>query len=222
MKLATISIEAADDRQLLNYLRTFLNIETSAQASRQTLISKIEQAMPGIKEITALVESDDVPEPAAPPVATEEQRQNAGVNYKDDGVLLDVGSTNDPRVKLIIHEQQGMGNFGKRAVPVAVNGRTMLIPRNQEVSIPYRFFEALNAAKETSYEDVADEDNPRKVERIETTAHSYPFTVLERPSQAAIAAWHKRAEDEQKKVNAERDRRKAAAVRDAIGAAAVA
>ncbi len=103
---------------------------------------------------------------------------------------------------------------------MTVNGRTMLIPRGQEVNIPWRYYEALKNAEMTEYEHVVDKDNPTKVEEVVTSSKSYPFHTIEMPSKKAVAEWlAKKADEQVSAVKAEKQRRREA-VAEAIGATA--
>lgn len=107
--------------------------------------------------------------------------------------LVDKTSDGDPKVVIHIPKQAGPG--GERHVPVAVNGRLMLIPRAQNVEIPYRFYEALRNAVETRYEEVpAKGDQPSYLRPIEVL--SYPFHAVRMPDAAEIEAWRKPQDDE--------------------------
>lgn len=198
MKLSTIPLADASDRQLVDYARTFLQLDVHPNAKRETVLSKISQGAPGNEQCTiVLPDLEPEPELRQPVPAVRE------VLLNDDGRRFDIASQEDPRFTIIIQEQGGLGNFGKRAVPVACNGRTMLIPRGKECTIPARYYYVLKEAMENHIEDVPMEDNPSKVERVETEVMSYPFQIIRMPSQAELDAWNeKKKKDQQTQVQA--------------------
>lgn len=88
----------------------------------------------------------------------------------------------EPKVKLMINEQQGVS--GKRPVFVGVNGIGMLIPRNEEVSVKLRYLNALRGATETLYElnEQTQKNEPKNVP-------SYPFQLVEPANPAQLKKW---------------------------------
>lgn len=73
---------------------------------------------------------------------------------------------------IFIHNQDKAG--GTEPVPVAVNGRQMFIPRNQEATIPWEYYHALNNAKHFVYQQGPNGElmpNPSEV-------HEYPFSLI--------------------------------------------
>lgn len=206
MKLSTIPLNDASDRQLVDYARTFLQLDVHPNAKRETVLAKIGQGAPGNDQCTIVLAEVEVEEERRQP--TEAVREAL---LNDDGRRFDVASQDDPRFTIIIQEQGGLGNFGKRAVPVACNGRTMLIPRGKECTIPARYYYVLKEAMENHIEDVPNEDNPSKVDRVETEVMSYPFQIVKMPSQAELDAWNeKKKKDQQTQVAAALAKAKAA------------
>lgn len=194
MKLVTIKTATATDRQLLDFARTFLQIDgVQPNSSRETLLSKIAKVHQH-DTVTVVSTDDEAPEPEhnAPPA-------RVVPDVLDDGLRMDTDSRSDPTYTIILQQQSGLGNFGKRPVPVGVNGRVMLIPRGIEVTIPARFFLALREAVESKFEDVVDQDNPTKVERVETETLSYPFQIVKQPTQAELDTWAKAKADKMSK-----------------------
>ncbi len=112
----------------------------------------------------------------------------------------DASSKNDPRVVLTIPNEDKPG--GSRPVPVAVNGKLILLPRNEEISIAYRYYEALKNAKETRYREVKDVfGNVIDYEPFEVP--SYPFNTVRMPDEAEVKAWIKAQVDAGEKEQAE-------------------
>lgn len=108
------------------------------------------------------------------------QSENLTANIR---ALGGSSSKNDPKVRMIVNEQEGAG--GKRPIYVGVNGVAMLIPRGEEVDVPYRYYLVLKAAVQTLFEqdDATHELNSRSVQ-------SYPFQVVALPSQEEMEKWH--------------------------------
>lgn len=85
-----------------------------------------------------------------------------------------VGRTRDINgeecVKINVAAVEGQG--GDRPVPVTVNGRTMLIPRGDDVWVPVRYAEVLKNAVMDEYEQSTKGlGDPRKT-------YSYPFNYV--------------------------------------------
>jgi hypothetical protein len=100
--------------------------------------------------------------------------------------MVDRTSGLDPKVKINISREAGPG--GDRAVPVSVNGVAMVIPRGEDVTVPYRFYLALRNAITTLVEQ-----DPNTLEEFRRDTPSYPFQVVgPLPSEAEIAAWSKK------------------------------
>jgi hypothetical protein len=96
---------------------------------------------------------------------------------------------NDPKVRLSIGQTPLPG--GKDPVPVGVNGKTLVIQRNMEVEVPYRFYLALQAAIR---EEVTQDEKTGELHV--STITNYPMQVKALPSEEEIAAWHKRTDNE--------------------------
>lgn len=92
-------------------------------------------------------------------------------------------SKNDPKVRLIINETPGPG--GKRAIFVSCNGVAMLIPRGEEVDVPYRYYLILKAAVMTAYEQ-----DDETFDIIGREVASYPFQVVRLPTHEEMQPWH--------------------------------
>lgn len=73
---------------------------------------------------------------------------------------------------IYIHNQDKPG--GTEPVPVAVNGRQIFIPRNQQADIPWEYYHALDNAKKFVYQQGPNGEliNPP------SEAHEYPFSLI--------------------------------------------
>lgn len=115
---------------------------------------------------------------------------NAPTKAAEARLIASGDAVAEPLVELTVHTSEGAG--GKRAVFCGVNGKALLIPRNQKCKVKLRYLRVLENAVETKYEfdDDAKANVPREMP-------SYPFQVHTMPSDADIAAWHKfEAEEE--------------------------
>lgn len=73
---------------------------------------------------------------------------------------------------IFIHNSEKAG--GTEPVPVAVNGRQMFIPRNQEATIPWEYYHALNNAKSFAYRQGPNGELIYPPAEI----HEYPFSLI--------------------------------------------
>ena len=89
----------------------------------------------------------------------------------------------DPKVRMFLNEAEGAG--GQRAVFVSVNNVPMLIPRGEEVDVPYRYYLALKAAISTIREQ--DENTHELLSR---DVPAYPFQVVRLPTAKEMEAWN--------------------------------
>ncbi len=92
-------------------------------------------------------------------------------------------SETDPKVRMFINEAEGAG--GQRAVFVSVNNVPMLIPRGEEVDVPYRYYLALKAAISTVHEQ---DENTYEI--LSRNVPSYPFQVIRLPTDKEMEPWN--------------------------------
>lgn len=176
-----IHIDQANREQLFYFARSILNIEVGDGANNATLRGKIQQAAPGLTEITAPAASAVPATEQAPAASTESGKpRKLGTHFRDD-----------PRVEIMIHESADPARA--KDVQVSVQGDVIIMRRGTKVAIPYRHYLALNDAKEQVARDT-DTINPQTglpfKEWVEQ--HSYPFNVYSMPSAEEIAAWNER------------------------------
>jgi hypothetical protein len=93
------------------------------------------------------------------------------------------GVMSEPMCSITVHIAQGPG--GKRPLFVGVNGKALLIPRNEKCEVKLRYLDALKVAVETKYE--FDEDAKANMPR---DMPSYSYQIHREPSEAEQAAWH--------------------------------
>jgi hypothetical protein len=73
---------------------------------------------------------------------------------------------------IFIHNQDKAG--GTEPVPVAVNGRQLFIPRNQEATIPWEYYHALGNAKHFVYQQGPNGELIYPPSEV----HEYPFSLI--------------------------------------------
>lgn len=187
--MKTVSVEAATLDELKWFLKQQLNIEP-----KSTDVAKLRATV----EMSYDKDTFEVPVtitggPQMPAGKTSAPlRQGVAGTTKEAPVtkgsaLVDKTSDGDPRVKIYIPAQPGPG--GNRNVPVSVNGRTILLPRNKEIVIAYRFYDAMRIAVErqcTHSVDPAGGAHPIEEWR---DVQSYPFSVIEMAPKEEVAAW---------------------------------
>lgn len=98
----------------------------------------------------------------------------------------------DPKVTLMIPSEDSNG--GSQPFPVCVNGEHILIGRDQDVTIPYRFFHALQNAMETVY---TQRKRPGELayDLVETQKRVVNYSIIEQPTRREIDEWRARTAD---------------------------
>lgn len=147
-----IPLAEADEAQLRAFAQDYLGMTFPGNTKADTMRAKIMPAW-NKSEIPVEVPSDaavDQQEGSPPPAPN--------------------GQQHDPtKVRIIVQRTEDAG--GDEPVPVGVNGRLMLIPRGEEVSVPYPYFEVLQNAVKHIYDPLPEggiSNTPRKVP-------AYPF-----------------------------------------------
>jgi hypothetical protein len=199
--MKSIPINEASAAQLRYHAETVLGLEAiNKAANRGQIIAKIEQAAPGTKTIQV----DDVIESPAQVQAEETKAaqtvaaaETAAVVAEETKVSLAGMSAkqaaqhhHDPKIEVLIPSTPEKG--GDRAVPVSVNGIQFTVKRDEWVSVPYRVFEVLEHARETTYEHTNNAIGQMEVKERETC--SYAFSTRNGPDEATLADWRKRTE----------------------------
>ncbi len=173
MSTKTIQIKDADFDTLKKYAVEVLGLPIKDKTPLPALRAKINTALNGATSFV-IREGDDADEPAPLPehaAAREAREIKSAFNQgkPDAQAMPDHG--NASHVVLMIHLQDKPG--GKEPVPIGVNGRAMLVPRGEDVKIPYAYYEVLSKAIETHYDPLPGGglSEPRFVPR-------YPHNVL--------------------------------------------
>lgn len=170
-----VPLTEATEAQLREFATNTLGLDVKQGSSLTQLQAAISKAW---SEPTIIVSEAQQPAPAASPKNPAVKTDPPGAH---NNALVPKDSHRDPRVVLIVSRQEGPG--GDRSVEVSVNGTLILIPRGEQVSVAYRYYEALKNAVQTVYDQ--DRDN----EIISRDVHAYPFQVVSMPSEAEVSAW---------------------------------
>lgn len=169
----TKNINDATREELLAYARNHLGLhDLPGNILTNALKGKI-RAVSGGESIVV----DDAAPAASIPLAAAPRP----VVPSDARAALD--SKNDPRVTLLIAKGEGVD--GDRPVYVGVNGRGMLVPRGEQVTIAYRYYLVLQNAVQT-----LKRQDPVTLEETDIDVPLYPVSVIRFPAQEEIDAWH--------------------------------
>lgn len=128
--MANVPLADATREQLVYFAETVLGMaEVDGRWSKDTLIGKIATIDPNIKTIEV---PEQAPRAVVPDVGTVKAKSATG-------------DRNDPERKVIIRVSTGgAGDYASdRPVSAAVNGKAILIPREEDVTVAYKFYEAL-------------------------------------------------------------------------------
>ena len=200
-----IPIDEADFADLKHFA-TLLGIEVKHGTNAAQLRAKIAACAPDVKDVPrptppappVVAQPDPATQPASEPAQAwpvdgeDPARRPAAVSRPASRALL--SHLNDPRVRIRINKTDDKRRA--RDVFVSVNGVTLGMQRGVEIDIPYRFYLALEHAKEKNAVET-DEINPLTGQPVMSweEVYSYPFMVLAMPSKEEIEAWHEATKD---------------------------
>lgn len=177
--MKTVSLNDATLDQLKEFATNTLGLEYHTSANKVHMLAMIRNVHD--QDSISVVDAEDEAPLAGQPVDMAARPAPGG---KPSGLK----SASDPRVTIMIPLSEKEG--GDRHIEVLVNGRNILLPRGKDITIPYRYYEALNNAVKTEYrQDPNDPDHEVKSREVP----SYPFQVKQMPSEEEVAAW-KRAQ----------------------------
>lgn len=151
-----IKLKDATDAQLREFATAHLGMSFGADDKTGTIRAAISAAW-GKDEIPV---AEEGPETAKPSAKKAQRTAGAAPEGKPKKVRLIVNATDD--------------DGGDEAIQLGVNGKLMLVPRGEEVEIPYPYYEVLQNAITHRYEQLRDggiNPVPRKVPL-------YPYQVL--------------------------------------------
>lgn len=153
MSEKTIKLSAATQAQLREFAEAYLGMTFPDDEKTEAIRAKIAAAWSKPE-----IPIGDEPEPA--PKAEAKPKAAAKAEGKPK------------KVRLIVHGSDD--EDGNEPIQLGVNGKVMLVPRGEEVEIPYAYFEVLKNAVTHRYEPLRDggiNPVPRKVQL-------YPFQVI--------------------------------------------
>lgn len=157
-------MKVATDKATLNQLRKFatstLGLEIAPTSNRLQVLAQVQQAW---NEPEIDVDGEDSAAPASRKAAP---KAAAPGKVNKDGEP-------DHKVAVMIHIVEEPG--GADRVPLSVNGKAMLVERNIEQVIPYRYYKALEQAVEKRYDPLPDGKGYNPIARL---VPRYPYTVL--------------------------------------------
>jgi hypothetical protein len=174
IKMQQLPIVDATDQQIRDFCDAQqIELDATSRSEMLAVLSSVwehDYILMAVGEYDGQTDQVQTPEPIAQTTIT------GGVGSNDPKVLIRIGKTEMPG--------------GKDPVPVGVNGRTVVIQRDMNVELPYRFYLALqNAVRETV-------DQNSQTGDITTSAVSnYPMQTLRLPPQDEIDAWHESTRD---------------------------
>ena len=170
-----IAIDTKNYSELIKWAKA-QNLDVQhGRTSGDELIAKIHAVFPDLTEVEIEGEPETV-------MVVSGETGALTANYRHDP-------------KVIVNIASDSENGGSHPVPVCVNGDHILIKRNADVAIPYRFYVALNNAVQT---DLRQETNEQtgKIYTVFEERQAIRFSSKGVPSDDEIAAWHKRTRDE--------------------------
>ena len=175
MEARQIPIEEATKDELIQFASENLGMEFSPKTPIGKILAGVRQAWRP-DHIILYGERET-------PVATVDKGADASTVKVNIRALKGGSSEHDPKVRMFLNEAEGAG--GQRAVFVSVNNVPMLIPRGEEVDVPYRYYLALKAAVSTVHEQ---DENTYEV--LSRDVPAYPFQVIRLPTEKEMEAWN--------------------------------
>ena len=204
MAMKKIPLAEATREQLQHHAEAVAGINLGPNrdnVKRETLISKIQQV--GHEEVMVAE-----PDASADAVAEDMAQADQAAMKRTQGrrAIGGASSRSDPVIQILIPEEDKRG--GDRPVPVNVNGTTILLPRAQPIDIAYRYYEALENARQTLYDQ-----NPETGEISSKQVYATQFQVLRWPDKADLDRYKATQAEEARKAEEEtikqRERREA-------------
>lgn len=175
MESRQIPIEEATKDELMQFASENLGMEFDPKHSIGKILAGVRQSW---RQDHIILYG----EPPAP-VAKVDKDAKPDTVKADIRALKGGSSKHDPKVRMFLNEAEGAG--GQRAVYVSVNNVPMLIPRGEEVDVPYRYYLALKAAVSTVHEQ---DENTYEI--LSRNVPAYPFQVIRLPTDKEMEAWN--------------------------------
>lgn len=156
----TKPIADATAEELRTFAQVALGLEIEGTENRNVVLSRMRDAGHNPDAEGYRIATFDRPDPVRKDQATDGREWREDPGHKDGGRWYHA-------INIAAAPVEG----GDRAVPVRVNGRTMLIPRGKRVMVPEEYVEAIRNASETIWNMTEHGlSDPREVP-------SYPYAV---------------------------------------------
>ena len=163
MSTKTIPLAEAKAPEMRAFAKTHLGITFKFGVSAQEMRAQIMAAWDKPDIVVEEVEAEAAPAPVA------RQKFPTAAKVAADPLPARIGA---PRKRSILVARSNESG-GDQPVPVAVNGRAMLIPRGERVEVPESYVKVLEHAIEYRY-DERDLGNGQK-EMVRREVPAYPF-----------------------------------------------
>lgn len=175
-------IDDATATEVRSFAASFLGIPTEGQTDdqvRAAVRAATETDVIYVRlEPEAMVGHDQTGHPPLPPVVA---------TSDEEPVKLQGGlGRGDPKVRIVLHNEEKDGVIVSRHKEVGVNGVVWLLKRGEPIDIPYRVYLALNNANR----DVITHNGEGEV--MTQSVKNTPFNIEAMPSRDEIAAWEAR------------------------------
>jgi hypothetical protein len=176
-------IDDCTDAELRTFANTNLGLAAKANIGRGNLLAKMRQVWQ-----PDWINIEDEDEAAlAVEYAEEANAERTVANIRS---LRGGSSKNDPLVRVTFAMTEDAG--GDRAIFASVNNVGMLVPRGEEIQLPYRYFIALKNAVVTTYTM-----DTETFENIPRDVPAYAFSVVALPTEEEMQGWHKQEHESQ-------------------------
>ena len=184
--MKTVPLKEATQEQMLRYATVHLGLSgIQPNTGEEKLRAKIKAATN--EDVIYIQESAEHDVKAEAKVKVEKQRSTPRGRQAPVINALNF-AVRDPRYLITIAADKTKD--GKRPIFVAVNGMGMLIPRQQKVEVPARYFFALENAIADVVEDGELIPGSEGETRTITQTPAYNYTVHREPTQQELDEWH--------------------------------
>ena len=178
-RFETKHIDDATPEEIRAFAQTFLGIPTEDDTDTEVL-AKVRSAQEGDTIFISTETEEKTEQAGSPPPDVEQSSQKLAGGLGRD----------DPRVTLTLHAEERDGIVINRHKEVGVNGVVWLLKRGESITIPYRVYLALDAAKRHAITHTGDGEVREQI--VQNT----PFNIEKMPPEEEIKAWHLRVDGE--------------------------
>lgn len=182
-RVQQVLLNDATLEQLRGFATNYLGLELAPTLNTDNVRAKITAAWPQpfilVPDTNPPTSIESASSPPAPPTAPGEV-PGAPLLAGRQTVRPDAG-----KVRISIARQEGPG--GADPVPVGVNGKIMVIPRDEDCDIPYPYYEALSHAIKKVYDPMPDGNGYNPIPRL---VPEYPWNTKSTPDEVDAARAH--------------------------------